>query len=68
MSLKNKNRAIILVALGLLGMALNVIVIRYTTSSLLSNDVVIGLWFGVCIGLQVLGLYFMVKSKSDEVV
>jgi len=55
-----------LVAFGLLGMAGYDIVLHLFHPQVLASDMVNGLWFGVCIGLAILGLFVLGKAKHRD--
>ncbi len=60
--LRNTNGPI-LIAAGLFGIAGYEMALRVLSSSFLSLDFVHGLWFGLCIGLEILGLVLLDKNR-----
>lgn len=65
MTFKSTNSHV-LIAIGLLGIAGYQIVLRLLHPPILSNDFVHGIWLGLCIGLECLGLLFLRKSKGGH--
>ena len=59
----SKMNGYVLVAIGLLGMAGYEIILRLLHPSFLANDLTQGLWFGVCIGLEIFGLFVLRRDK-----
>ena len=53
----------ILVALGLFGMSTASLLPHLAQSSLVLNDVVRGVWYGLCIGLEMVGLILLHKTR-----
>jgi hypothetical protein len=53
----------VLVAIGLLGIAGYEMTLRLFHLSFLANDFTHGLWLGVCIGLEILGLFVVGRTK-----
>lgn len=52
-----------LVAIGLLGVVGYQWALHRFPSSLLADDWIHGLWFGICIGVELLGVYLVDRSK-----
>lgn len=63
---KSRARPIVLVSIGLLGMSLYWVVLRVAHPAILSNDFVRGLWFGLCLGLEILGVYRLGKESRTR--
>jgi hypothetical protein len=60
--LNRQPRPYVLVAAGLLGIGLYAVAIRFWHPAILSNDLVQGVWYGLCVGVEILGLYLLRKS------
>ena len=58
-----KMNGYVLVAIGLLGIAGYEMALRLLHLSFLANDFIHGLWLGVCIGLEILGLFVLGRAK-----
>jgi TRAP-type C4-dicarboxylate transport system permease small subunit len=54
----------VLVAIGLLGIAGYSIVARLWHPAILSDDLVRGLWYGICLGLEILGVVRLRKRGA----
>ncbi|MGH9440970.1 MAG: hypothetical protein ACRD16_01720 [Thermoanaerobaculia bacterium] len=64
MTSKSLFQPILLVSVGLLGITLVPFVLRVSHSALLSNDFVRGLWYGLCLGLEIVGIYRLGKARN----
>lgn len=53
-----------LIAAGLFGLALYAIVARAVGSAVLASDSVRGAWTGACLGLELVGLSLVLKSRT----
>lgn len=60
----HKSRSLGLVAAGLFGMALYNIAVLVGGPALLARDSVHGMWIGLCIGLELVGLMALARSRS----
>ncbi len=56
-------RAFAPIAVGLLGMGAYQVVLRTSHPAAMEGDFFHGLWFGVCIGLEIVGIYLLTKIK-----
>lgn len=56
------SNAPLLIAAGLFGIAGYEMALRVLSTSFLSLDFVHGLWFGLCIGLEILGLIALTRN------
>lgn len=59
-------RELLPIAIGLLGMGAYQIALRLPHPGMLESDLVHGLWFGICLGLELTGLYFLVKNRKPR--
>jgi hypothetical protein len=66
MILSRRPRPYVLIAAGLLGMGLYAVAMRFPHPAILSNDFVQGAWYGVCVGVEILGLYLLRKSEPTN--
>lgn len=57
-------KPLIFILAGLIGMASYEISLRFFHSASLGGDFIHGAWFGVSIGLEIIGLILLVKSKT----
>jgi len=55
--LKRHPRPHVLIAAGLLGMGLYYVAMRLPHPGFMVTDMFQGLWYGICLGLELLGLY-----------
>ena len=55
-----------LVAIGLLGIISYQIIVRLAHPAFMENDLIHGIWFGVFLGIEILGLYLLRKSKCNR--
>ncbi len=62
----SKKNGYVLVAIGLLGIAGYEMALRLLHPSFLANDLTHGLWLGVCIGLEILGLFVLGRAKRRD--
>lgn len=60
-------RPFALIAAGLLGLAFYTVATRPGLPTALSSDAVHGAWLGVCLGLEVVGLVLLRKTRRDQV-
>lgn len=67
MKSKTKFRAYAPIIIGLLGMSAYHILLRFKHPEMMERDVFAGVWFGVCIGLELTGVYFFFKNKNGTV-
>jgi len=58
-----QRRALALIAVGLVGIGAYQMILRLSHPTMMENDFFHGLWFGVCIGLEITGLYILTKNK-----
>jgi hypothetical protein len=61
-----KQAALTLVVIGLLGMAAYPVILRFGHPAVMENDFFHGLWMGVCVGLELLGVYRLSKNKAGS--
>lgn len=52
------------IAIGLLGMGGYQVALRLPHFAVIEGDLVHGLWFGICLGLELIGLYLLVKNRT----
>lgn len=58
-----KLRAFAPIAIGLIGMAAYQIIVQLQHPAIMENDLFHGMWFGICFGLEITGLYMLFKNK-----
>jgi heme/copper-type cytochrome/quinol oxidase subunit 4 len=58
-----QRRAIFFIVLGLLGMAAYQMILHLKHPLFMSNDFIHGLWFGVFVGLEIVGLSLLYKNR-----
>ena len=66
MPLRKRVQPMLLIAAGLFGMLPYAILTRSTHPSVLTSDSMRGLWIGVCIGLEVVGLSVLLKTRLRQ--
>ncbi len=66
MILSRQPRPHVLIAAGLLGMSLYAVATRFPHSAILSNDFIQGTWYGICLGVETLGLYLLRETGSNH--
>ena len=66
MILNRNPRPHVLVALGLLGIAAYQLALRLFHLEIMENDFIHGAWFGICLGLEILGLIILRKGKRNQ--
>jgi hypothetical protein len=66
MSSNAKLRAIAPIVIGLIGMAAYQIIFRLNHPAIMETDLFRGLWFGICIGLEIVGVYLLAKNKRGS--
>ena len=66
MTVSKRFRASTLIALGLIGMAVYPIVVRGAHPSFLNGDAAHGAWFGVCLGLEIVGLWMLRSTRTTR--
>jgi hypothetical protein len=64
MKSNTKQRALVPIVIGLLGMAAYPMILRLGHPAMMENDFFHGLWFGICVGLELLGVYRLSKNKT----
>ena len=60
----NRRNSLLLIIMGLVGIGFYAIVARFTDVSIISNAIFQGVWYGTCIGLELVGVYFLSKQNS----
>jgi hypothetical protein len=63
--IRNRTNALRFVAAGLFGFALYGVVTHLMAPAALRSDFVHGVWIGICVGLEVVGLAFLIKATTD---
>ena len=61
-----RSRGLSLIALGLVGAALYPIVTRANHPALLDSDAAHGAWIGVCIGLEIVGVWLLRSRRGGR--
>jgi hypothetical protein len=56
-------RALVLIAIGLIGMAGYQVLLHLKHPLFMGSDFVHGLWFGVFLGVELIGLYLLSKNR-----
>jgi hypothetical protein len=59
-------RALAQIVIGLIGLGVYQMLLHFKHPVVIENDFLHGLWFGVCLGLELTGLYLLFKSKSGS--
>ena len=54
------------IVIGLLGMGAYQMVLHVSHPVMIESDLVHGMWFGICLGLELIGLYFLFKNKKPN--
>jgi hypothetical protein len=52
------------IVVGLFGMGAYQIVLHAPHPAMIESDMVHGLWFGICLGLELTGLYFLAQNRK----
>ncbi len=63
MTLNRFSISYLLISTGLFGIALYFLTSYFSLPVTLNNDLLRGVWFGVCIGLEICGLILLGKSR-----
>lgn len=63
MKSNRQRRSYVLVAIGLLGISLYAAAVRVWHPDFLSSDIIRGVWYGICIGPEIIGVYLLRESK-----
>jgi hypothetical protein len=63
MKSKLQRRAIFLIVIGLLGMGAYQMILHLNHPQLMASDFIHGLWSGVFLGLEIIGLSLLYKSR-----
>jgi hypothetical protein len=63
MKANTRRRALAQVAIGLIGMGAYQMLLHLGRPVVIENDFLHGIWFGVCLGLEITGLYLLFKTK-----
>jgi hypothetical protein len=58
-----QRRAIFLIVIGLLGMGAYQMILHLNHPVFMASDFIHGLWFGVSLGLEILGLSLLYKGR-----
>jgi hypothetical protein len=66
MILSRQPRPFVLIAAGILGMGLYAVATRLPHPAILSNDFIQGTWYGLCLGIEILGLYLLRRPGSKH--
>lgn len=65
MSSNAKVRAISLIVIGLFGMAAYQVIAHLQHPAIMDQDSFHGIWFGVCFGLEIAGVYQLSKIRRS---
>lgn len=57
-------REFALIVIGLLGMGAYQVAFHVPHPVMIEGDLLHGLWFGICLGLELTGLYFLAKNRK----
>lgn len=52
------------IVIGLLGMGAYQVALHVPHPVMIESDLVHGLWFGICLGMELTGLYFLAKNRG----
>jgi hypothetical protein len=58
-----QRRAIFFIVIGLLGMGAYQMILHLNHPPLMASDFIHGLWFGVFLGLEIIGLTLLYKNR-----
>lgn len=61
-----QRRALAPIVIGLLGMGAYQIILHLEHPLVMENDLLHGIWFGICFGLEVTGIYHLSKNKNGS--
>ena len=61
-----KRSALVPIVLGLVGMAAYQIILHFDHPIIMNEDLFHGIWFGICFGLEITGLYLISKNKGGS--
>lgn len=61
-----KLRALAHIVIGLIGIAAYQIIVHFKHPVIMDNDLFHGMWFGICFGLEITGLYLLSKTNADQ--
>lgn len=61
MKLNNRKSALSSISIGLIGISAYQIILRVSPTAALGNDLLHGIWFGVCFGLEIVGIILLNK-------
>lgn len=64
MLLTLKNNPLILISMGLIGLSVTMSLDRMEYFSLTSNDFFLGLCYGIFLGVELLGVFLLVKKNA----
>jgi len=56
----------VLISIGLLGIASYSILTRFWHAAILSDDLVRGFWYGLCLGLEILGVLRLRGTRAKS--
>lgn len=56
-------KSLVLISSGLFGIGGHEVILRLFHSRFMGNDIAHGLWFGICLGLEIVGLVLLLRSK-----
>lgn len=59
-------RAFTPIVIGLLGMGGYQIMLHLQHPIIMEKDLFRGMWYGVCLGLEITGIYLLSKNKSES--
>lgn len=61
-----KLRALAPIVIGLVGTAADQIIVHFKHPAIMDNDLFHGMWFGICLGLEITGLHVLFKNKRGS--
>ncbi len=59
-------RELVPIVVGLAGMGAYQLALHIPHPALIEDDLVHGMWFGICLGIELVGLYFLLKNRKSN--
>lgn len=66
MSSNSRFRSFVPIAVGLIGMGAYQVISHTYHPPIMENDLFHGIWFGVCLGLEITGIYQFSRNRHRE--
>jgi hypothetical protein len=65
MKSSSKGREFVPIVVGLAGMGAYPVALHVPHPAMIEGDLVHGIWFGICLGIELIGLYFLLKQRKS---